>query len=206
MPTTQYSSIVPITSSDIDFDEFEPTFPPHQDLPFLEWEKRLLDLSSSETTIRRAELTGADGRRMEDLQTVCVPITVRSVRMNVGTIADETVLIAEIDSIHVGYCIVTPGRGPVSPLFIKVVAVAPAAQRRGVGLALLLAASTLAPRRDIALATQDDNLAARSMNDKFASAIGASIRRVKLDTYRNTDLGIRRGMGYRAWLIERPVE
>ncbi|MGL3808150.1 GNAT family N-acetyltransferase [Paeniglutamicibacter sp. R2-26] len=126
---------------------------------------------------------------------------------NASKITEQLVLLAEIDGVHVGFCVSAPGLQDSDPLFIQVVAVAPEAQRRGVGLALLTAAAKREPRRDIALATQDDNVAARSLNEQFAKSIGASIRRVRLGTYRDGDLGIRRGLGYRAWVIQRsPVE
>lgn len=60
-------------------------------------------------------------------------------------------------------------------------------------------------RGDIALATQDSNSSARATNEKFAGQIGANIRQVNLGTYRNSDLGIRRGDGYRVWLIEQDL-
>ncbi|MFJ6378052.1 GNAT family N-acetyltransferase [Pseudarthrobacter oxydans] len=140
---------------------------------------------------------------MKDLQAVCSPISVRSVRENVSTIIERLVLIAEVDGLHVGFCVSSPGLQDSDPMFFQVVAVAPHAQRRGVGLALLTAAAEREPRRDIALATQNDNVEARSLNEKFAKSIGASIRRVSLSTYRDCDFGIQRGLGYRAWVIQR---
>jgi hypothetical protein len=59
------------------------------------------------------------------------------------------------------------------------------------------AATELKPLRDIALATQDESLAARSLNAQSARSIGAGIRRVPLGTFRDRDLGIQRGLGYR---------
>jgi ribosomal protein S18 acetylase RimI-like enzyme len=141
---------------------------------------------------------------MKDLQFVCSPISVQSVRENVSTVGERRVLIAEIDDVHVGFCVSSPGVEDSDPLFLQVVAVAPPTQGRGVGLALLTAAAQREPRRDIALATQYDNGAARSLNEKLAKSIGARIQKVSLSTYRDNDLGIRRGLGYRAWVIQRP--
>nr|WP_274636486.1 GNAT family N-acetyltransferase [Microbacterium bovistercoris] len=140
---------------------------------------------------------------MKDIQFECSPITVRSVRDNVLTIREGLVLIAEVDDVHVGYCLARVGLRAGDPVFMQVVAVAPAAQRRGIGRALLASAAEREPLRDIALATQDDNAAARAMNERFAEAIGGSIHRVNLDTFRPRDLGIQRGLGYRAWVIQR---
>ncbi|MGP5015722.1 GNAT family N-acetyltransferase [Glutamicibacter ardleyensis] len=88
-------------------------------------------------------------------------------------------------------------------MFIQIVAVVPEARGRGIGLALLTAAADREPRRNIALATQDDNFAVRSLNAKFEKSIDASIGRVRLDTYRDSDLGIQRGKDYRPWVIQR---
>lgn len=163
-----------------------------------------MTLSSSEVSIREATAVAQDGRRMKDLQVVCSPISVRSGRENASTIAEQLVLLAEIDHVHVGFCVSSPGLLASVPMFIQVVAVAPGAQRRGAGLALLTAAAERGPRCDIAFATQNDNVAARSLNEQFAKSIGASTRRVILGTYRDRDLGIQRGLGYRAWVIQRP--
>jgi ribosomal protein S18 acetylase RimI-like enzyme len=119
-------------------------------------------------------------------------------------ITDRQVLIAEVDGVHVGFCVSVLSPEPTDPLFIQAVGVAPGARRRGIGLALMMAASEQAPERDIALATQDSNTAARRMNDRFARLIGASIRRVPLGFLPDRHLGITRGLGYRAWLLEQP--
>ena len=190
-------------ANDHEYEALEPTFSLSRDPEFLRWASRSAALSSSAVSIRQATAVARDGRRMKDLQAVCSPISVRSVRENVATIIERRVLIAEIDDIHVGFCVSSLGLEDCDPMFFQVVAVAPDAQRRGVGLALLTAAAEREPRRDIALATQNDNVAARSLNEKFARSIGASIRKVTLSTYRDCDLGIQRGLGYRAWAIQR---
>ena len=184
--------------------EFESPWPFRRDPELDVWRHRLGTLSSSEVSIREATAVGQDGRRVWDLQVECSPITVRSVRENVSMIAEQLVLLAEIDEVHVGFCVSFPGIKDSDPLFVQVVGVTPAALRRGVGLALLTAAAEREPGRDIALATQDENVAARALNDRFANSIGASILRVRLGTYRDRDLGITRGLGYRAWVIQRP--
>lgn len=189
--------------SDCEYEALEPAFPLSRDPEFVGWKKRLATLSSSEVSIRVANSDPQDGRRMTDLQVLCAPISVQSVKKNASTISERLVLLAEIDGVHVGFCLSSSGPQDSDPLFIQVVAVAPDAQRRGIGLALLTAAADREPRRDIALATQDDNVAARSLNERFAKSIGASIRKVNLQTYRDSDLGIRRGLGYRAWVIQR---
>jgi ribosomal protein S18 acetylase RimI-like enzyme len=203
----KYCLNVSMRVSECEYEALEPIFGLTKDLEYVRWANRLETLSSSAVSIREATAMPQDGRRMKDLQAACSPISVRSVRENVSTIIERRVLLAEIDGIHVGFCISFPGTQDSDPMFIQVVAVAPNAQRRGVGLTLLTAAAEREPRRDIALATQDDNVAARSLNEKFARSIGASIGKVNLSTYRDCDLGIQRGLGYRAWAIQRlPIQ
>lgn len=198
---------VPRGVSDCACKAFEPSFPASRDPEVIGRKKQLTDLSLSDVSIREARVVPQDGRRMQELQVECSPIVVKSVHDNVSTIFDRLVLLAEIDGIHVGFCVSFPGLHESDPLFIQIVAVAPNAQRRGVGLALLIEAAEREPRRDIALATQESNVAAREMNGKFANSIGASLQRVNLGTYRDSDLGIQRGMGYCSWVIQRlPVE
>ena len=187
-----------------EYEAFDSPWPLGRDPELARWHHRLETLSSSEVSIRDATAAGQDGRRVCDLQLECSPITVRSVRDNVLMIAERNVLLAEIDEVHVGFCVSSLGSRGVDPLFVQLVGVARAAQRRGVGLALLTAAAQRNPRQIIALATQDQNTAARALNERFADSIGASIRRVRLGTYRDHDLGITRGLGYRPWEIQRP--
>lgn len=186
------------------YDAFEAAFPLRLDNAFNAWRAQLAELSSSLFSIRRAVANGPDGRRISDLQVVSSPITVRSVRDNVSMVGEKFVLLAEIDDVHVGFCVSVRSFRDSDSVFVQVVAVAPEAQRRGVGLALLAAAAEREPRRDIVLATQDSNTAARALNERFAGTLGASIERVTLGTYRDRDLGIARGDGYRAWIIRRP--
>lgn len=191
-------------ANDHEYEGLEPPFGLSRDPEFLSWASRVSAISSSAVSIRQATAVPLDGRRMKDLQFVCPPIAVQGVRKNVSTIVERLVLVAEIDDIHVGFCVSSPGVQDSDPLFVQVVAVAPDVQGRGAGLALLTAAAQREPRRDIALATQPDNVAARSMNEKFAVSIGARIRKINLGSYRDSDLGIQRGLGYRAWVIQRP--
>lgn len=187
-----------------EYETFDSPWPLRRDPDLDAWRHRLQTLPSAEVLIRKATAVALDGRRVWDLQLDCSPIGVRSVRENVSMIAERFVLLAEIDTVHVGFCVSSTGPKGSDPLFIQLVGVAPAAQRRGVGLALLTAAAERHPGRDVVLATQDKNVAARALNERFASSIGASIRRVRLGTYRDRDLGITRGLGYRAWVIQRP--
>ncbi|MBT2495613.1 GNAT family N-acetyltransferase [Microbacterium sp. ISL-59] len=189
--------------SDDDIEAWEPDFPLSSDPDFLKWRARLNDLGSSRVSIREATLTARDARAIRDLQVVCSPISVLQVRRNIETIAMHHVLLAEIDGLHVGYCTSSVGTIDADPLYLQVVAVAPEAQRRGVGLALLAAAASNYPERDVALATQDDNDAARALNERFAHSVGATIARERLSRFRDSDLGISRGLGYRAWVIRR---
>lgn len=184
-------------------EEFESAFPLRREQRFEEWRCRLGILSSSRVLIREASATVQDGHRVRDLQIVCSPISVRSVEDNVSMIAEQLVLFAEIDEVHVGFCVLLRTQEDSAPLFVKVVGVAPEAQRRGAAFALLTAATASEPLRDIALATQDSNTAARALNEQFARSSDSRIERVPLGTYRDCDLGIRRGMGYRVWIIRR---
>jgi GNAT superfamily N-acetyltransferase len=188
------------------------TISPEWGLPFFHdpihqrWRENLGSLSSARPLIREARPTDEDGLRVRDLQFACEPISIKSVEENIEAAARQQVLIAEIDGIHVGLCMSHIGSGDSAPLFVQVVGVVPEAQRRGVAIALLTAAALQAPDRNIALATQDSNTAARSLTTRFAESLGAPIGREPLDSFRARDLGIRRGDGYRAWLIQRTVD
>lgn len=131
-----------------------------------------------------------------------MPITPLTLGKNVAAIQDHHVLIAEIERVPVGFVLAALAEKH-TPLFVRVVAVAPEAQQRGIGLQLLCAAAQIEPNRNIVLATQKTNFAAHAMNKRFAAAIGASIHPVKLGVYPDNYLGIRRGLGYRAWEIRR---
>lgn len=193
--------------SDREYAAVEPDFPLSRDQKFVEWADRLTTLPSSKASILEATDLTLDGRRMKDLQVLCSPIGVRPVKENASTIAEQLVLLAVIDGIHVGYCVSSLGRDESGPLFIQVVAVVPEARRRGIGLALLTAVAEREPERDVALATRDDNDEARSLSEQFAKSIGASIGRVSLGTYKNSDLAITQGNYFRPWLIQRsPIE
>lgn len=87
--------------------------------------------------------------------------------------------------------------------YIQTIGVVPTAQRRGIGHALLTAAATREPGRDVALATQNANTAALALNQHFAAAIEATIERINRGTYRDQSLGITRGDHYRKWIIRR---
>lgn len=192
-----------MSDSEGDYEAFQSPWPFRPDPELEAWRRRVETLSASEASIREATPSGQDGRRLWDLQLVCEPIVPQPIRKNVLMIAERIVLLAEIDGVHVGFCASLLGPKSLDPLFIQLVGVAPGMQRRGVGLALLDAAAKREPGRDLALATQDTNVAARTLNERFATSIGASIRRVPLGTYRHHDLAIPRGLRYRTWVIER---
>lgn len=185
------------------YDEFELNFPRNQDPNLIEWRRQLARLPLSDFSIREATTAAWDARKVSDLQAACEPISVRSVRDNASMIGKQTVLLAEIDDAHIGFCVSALGRNEPDPLFIQAIGVASEAQQRGVALALLAASAERAPQRDVAFATQDKNQAARKLTQRFANEIGATIRRVRLGTYPDSDFGIRRGTGYRPWIIQR---
>lgn len=139
---------------------------------------------------------------MRDIQLACAPITPLGLRRNATTISEDSVFIAEIDRVPVGFVLAALSERH-APLFVQVVAVVPEAQRRGIGQKLLSAAVSVAPERNIVLATQETNVAAHAMNRKFAASIGASIHRLNLGVYPDDYLGIPRSLGYRAWEIKR---
>lgn len=191
---------------DSEYEDFDDVFPLREDPRFRGWTSRVETLSSSSAVlIREAVAEGPDGRRMRDVQLVTERLPILEVKDNIPKIAERMVLLAEVDGVHVGFCVSSPGLQDIDPLFIREVGVVPDARGRGIGMALLSAAAEREPRRDIALATEDDNDEAQALNKKFARSIGANIHRVNLKTYRNSDLGISRGQGYRAWLIKRPT-
>lgn len=186
------------------YESYEPTFPYIKDSGIKEWQSKLKKLSWSALTIRDATASGADGRKMKDLQAACEPIGVLSVQKNVETIAAQQVLLAEVEGVHVGFCAFSPGPQKTDPLFIQTIGVEPLAQSRGIGFELLSAATEREPHRNIALAIRNDNTGAHALTKRFAQATEASLHKVKLGTYLDTHLGITRGMGYRIWLIQLP--
>jgi GNAT superfamily N-acetyltransferase len=177
-----------------------------RDPAFDAWQAKLAGLESRAVSIRAAVATPSEGRRVWDLQVVSEHIWPDLIMNNVKMIGERTVLLAEINSIHVGLCVAKQVTNVGSPLYLQVVCVAEQLRGRGVGLALLGAAATRAPERDIVFATQDDNAAARALTERFAQSIGATMSRERIDDYRPSDLGFRRGQGYRVWKISRPSE
>lgn len=176
---------------------------PAFDPDFGAWLKSVEVLPSAGFTTRQATAGSKDARQLRYLQGVCEPITIQTELYNENMISEQLVLVALIGETHVGFCVSKAGTDESDPLFIELVGVVEAARGRGIGSALMHAAAEQAPARTIAFATQDDNLAARSMTASFAASIGAELRRVNLGTYRDDDLGIRRGLGYRSWTIVR---
>ncbi|PZF66983.1 hypothetical protein DEJ33_06880 [Curtobacterium sp. MCPF17_047] len=140
---------------------------------------------------------------MKALQLMCEPISVQSIQENIATISSQPVLFAELNGVHVGLCVSLLPVAATEPLFLQVVGVVEAARKRGIGIALMKAAVDEAPGRTVAFATQDTNRAAHAMNQRLATIIDGDLRAVPLGTYRDKALGIRRGLGYRAWSIDR---
>ncbi len=176
---------------------------PYQEPGFDVWKESLLSLGGSEIRVRDAEVTAQDGQWMRWVQADCEGIYIHSVEDNVLKIGKQLVLLAEIEGHPVGYCRALVGRTKSDPLFIQLVAVVPSARRRGVGLALLSTAACREPERNIAMATLDDNPAARSLNERLAASIGGDIQRVPLRRFRRSDLGFGEGERHRPWIIDR---
>jgi GNAT superfamily N-acetyltransferase len=179
---------------------------PCQEPGFGAWKEQLGALPLSHVTIRAAEPTVQDGRWIRWVQADCESTNIQTVEYNMSKIEQRVVLLAEIAEHPVGFCCALVGRTDSDPLFIQLVAVVPLARRRGAGLALLSAASEREPQRSIAMATLDDNNAARRLNEHFAKSMGANIRRVPVRQYRRTDLGFAQGERHRPWIIECPQE
>ena len=178
-------------------------YSPYTDPGFDAWKQQVEALPSSEILVRKAEATVQDGRWMRWMQANSESAYIHSVEDNMTKISQQLVLMAEIADHPVGFCCALVGRADSDPLFIQLLSVVPSAQRRGVGLALLRESAALQPQRNIAMATLDDNVAARNLNERFAQSIGASIQRVPLRRFRHSDLGFARGEGHRAWMIDR---
>jgi GNAT superfamily N-acetyltransferase len=179
---------------------------PYQEPGFGAWKQGLETLPRSAVLIRQAEQTTQDGRWMRWMQAECESTYIQSVEYNESKIAQQLVLLAEIADYPVGFCCVLAGRTKADPLFIQLVAVVPSARQRGVGLALLSAAAGWQPQRSIAMATLDDNIAARRLNERFAESIGGKIHRVPVSRFRPSDLGFAPGERHRPWMIDRRQE
>jgi GNAT superfamily N-acetyltransferase len=177
---------------------------PWEEPEFVEWKKQLEALPLSEVVrVRDAEPTPLDGRWLRWVQADCESTNIQSVKYNVSKIEQQLVLVAEIDEHPVGFCSALVGRAESDPLFIQLVAVVPLARRRGVGLALLNTAAEHEPRRNIAMATLEENEAAHRLNEQFAKSLGANIRRVPVRQYRPARLGFAQGERHHPWIIER---
>ncbi|MBG6185484.1 GNAT superfamily N-acetyltransferase [Arthrobacter sp. CAN_A214] len=176
---------------------------PFHEPGFGAWKQELEALPPSEVLIREAEQTVRDGCWMRWMQADCESTYIHSVEDNVSKIGKHLVLLAEIADYPVGFCCVLAGRTDSDPLFIQLVAVVPSARRRGVGLSLLSAAAGWQPQRNIAMATLDDNVAARRLNERFAKSIGGNLQRVLVSRFRPSDLGFAPGEHHRPWMINR---
>lgn len=181
-------------------------FSPYHEPGFGAWKQGLEALPPSDVLIRAADQTAADGRWMRWIQADCESTYIQSVEDNASKIGQQLVFLAEIADYPVGFCCVLAGPTNSDPLFIQLVAVVPLARQRGVGLALLSAAAAAQPRRNIAMATLDDNVAARRLNERFALSIGGTIQRVPASRFRPSDLGVAPGEHHRPWMIDRQQE
>lgn len=179
---------------------------PYREPGFDAWKQGLEALPPSEVFIRQAEQTEQDGRWMRWIQADCESTYIQSVEYNMSKIGQQLVLLAEIADYPVGFCCVLAGRTDSDPLFIQLIAVVPSARRRGVGLALLSAAAEWQPKRNIAMATLDDNVGAQRLNERFAQSIGGNIQRVPVRRFRPSDLGFAPGERHRPWMIYRQQE
>lgn len=179
-------------------------FSPYQEPGFGAWKQALDVLPASEVQVREAESTLEDARWMRWMQADCESTFIHSVEHNLLEIEQQLVLLAEIAGHPVGFSRALVGRTELDPIFIQLVAVVPPARRRGVGLELLSAAAGREPQRDIAMATLDDNVAARRLNERLADSISGEIQRVPIRRYRRSDLGFAEGEHHRAWVINRP--
>lgn len=178
-------------------------FLPHTDSRFRAWAQRLGDLPSSGVQCREAEPSTSDGRWLRWIQADCESMYIHSIEDNVSKIEQQSVWLAEIADIPVGFCLALAGRSELDPVFVQLVAVVPLARRRGAGLALLRAVSEQYPQRNVVMATLDDNVAAHQLNRRFASSIGGALRRVPVRRYQRTDLGLAQGERHRPWIIDR---
>lgn len=179
---------------------------PYEEPRFGAWKQKIEDSPAAAVRSRAAEPTVEDGRWIRWIQADCESTNIQSVEYNLSKIQQQLVFLAEIADQPVGFCWALVGRANSDPLFIQLVAVVPAARRRGAGLALLSAAAAREPERSIAVATLDDNLAAHNLNNSFAKSISAEIQRVPVRRYRRTDLGFAEGERHRPWLIERALD
>lgn len=181
-------------------------YSPYNEPGFGAWKQALEALPPSEVLIRKAEQTAQDGHWMRWIQADCESTNIHSVEHNMSKIGHQLVLLAEVVDYPVGFCCLLASGTNSDPLYIQLVAVVPSARRRGVGLALLSAAAGLHPERNIAMATIDDNVAARRLNERFAKSIGGNIQRVPVSRFRPSDLGFTRGERHRPWMIDRQQE
>lgn len=84
-----------------EFDGLDPTFSLRADRQFNEWRRRVSVLPPSSISVREAAAVAHDARAVRDLQFVCPPISVRSIPENTSVIAQDLVLLAEIDAVHI---------------------------------------------------------------------------------------------------------
>lgn len=179
------------------------SFPRWRAPEFHLWKQGLEALPSAEVQVRKAEPTVQDGRWMQWIQAECESIYIQSVEVNQSRIRRQLVLVAEIADHPVGFSCAFVGRTVTDPLFIQLVAVVPMGRRRGAALALLSRSAGWEPNRDVAMATLDENIPARSLNERLAESMGSKMERVPVRRYRRSDLGFAEGERHKPWLISR---
>lgn len=189
------------------FEELEPRLPARADVVFQAWREALSRLPDAAVSIRRADPTPADSRRLRDLQVACEPITPQMLRDNAKSIAEAHVFLAEIERVPVGFIQVAIDEAhPV--LFAQAVGVVPKAQGRGIGRRLLTTAASCAPERPIVLATRETNAAAHALLNGFAASTGATVLQVSRGTYPDALAAVPtdsdEAEAYGLWEIKRP--
>lgn len=196
---------MPEHSEDEDLRRFEPALPASRDPFHLAWRAALSRLRlDAHISIREAMPSGIDARRMKDMQIACEPLGPQTVARNLETLKQNlVVLFAEAEDTPVGFLSYCPPASKVDPLIVQVVGIVPEARRRRTGTALLEAACERYPGCDVAFATREENVSAHSLFRGFATQTQRSVRRVRRGVFRDGDLGIERGDGYRVWVLLR---
>lgn len=175
---------------------------PYRDPAFETWQQRLGELPPDAPHVRVAMPTVHDGQSMRWLQMTSESMYIHPVSDNIFTITKKLVLLAEIASYPVGFCVAAVGRYAPEYLFIQRVAVDPLVRRRGAAVALLRAAVRENPDKHLAGATLDDDAATHALNQKLATSLGATIEVVPRRRFTPTDLSLGPGETHRPWVID----
>lgn len=99
------------------FEELEPKLRARDDVVYQSWRSELSALSDAPVSLRGATPTPADAQRMRDIQLACAPITPLGLRKNSTTISEDTIFIAEIDRVPVGFVLASLSERH-APLFV----------------------------------------------------------------------------------------